>query len=122
MNRPFTLTSKAVRGNSWTASTHTVRLFGGRGLFGNTAQIPYVANGVVIYLDDSSENTSIDITAAQGIGLDRLPPDVSGVGSLIEQAALAASANEAWALLAGVAVIGLLLIPFARSDAESAKH
>jgi hypothetical protein len=58
--------SDAVRGNSWTASTHTVRLFGGRGLFGNTAQIPYVANGVVIYLDDSSENTSIDITAAQG--------------------------------------------------------
>jgi DHA2 family multidrug resistance protein len=38
---------------------------------------------------------------------------VSAVGPLIEQAALATSANEAWALLAGVAVLGLLLIPFA---------
>jgi DHA2 family multidrug resistance protein len=54
-----------------------------------------------------------DITAAQGIGLDRLPPDVSAAGPLIEQAALASSANEAWALLASVAVLGLLLIPFA---------
>jgi DHA2 family multidrug resistance protein len=60
-----------------------------------------------------------DITAAQAIGLDRLPPDVSAVGSLIEQAALAASTNEAWALLAGVALIGLLLIPFARGDADA---
>jgi len=58
--------SDALRGNSWTASTHPVRLFGGRGLFGNTAQIPHVANGVVLYLDDSSENTSIDVTTAQG--------------------------------------------------------
>jgi DHA2 family multidrug resistance protein len=54
-----------------------------------------------------------DVTAAQGIGLDRLPADVSAVGPLIEQAALATSANEAWALLAGVALLGLLLIPFA---------
>ncbi len=54
-----------------------------------------------------------DVTAAQAIGLDRLPPDVSAVGQLIERAALATSANEAWALLAGVAVLGLLLIPFA---------
>ena len=58
-----------------------------------------------------------DVTAAQAIGLDRLPPDVSAAGSLIEQAALATSANEAWALLAGVAVLGLLLIPFASADA-----
>jgi DHA2 family multidrug resistance protein len=37
---------------------------------------------------------------------------------LIEQAAFAASANEAWALLAGVAVLGLLLIPFAHGGAK----
>jgi DHA2 family multidrug resistance protein len=54
-----------------------------------------------------------DIAAAQAIGLDRLPPDISAAGSLIEQAALATSANEAWALLAGVALLGLVLIPFA---------
>jgi DHA2 family multidrug resistance protein len=54
-----------------------------------------------------------DMTAAQAIGLDQLPPDLSAAGSLIEQAALAASANEAWALLGLVALLGLLLIPFA---------
>jgi DHA2 family multidrug resistance protein len=43
-----------------------------------------------------------DITAAEGIGLDT-----------VERAALAVSANEAWALLAAVALLGLLLIPFA---------
>jgi DHA2 family multidrug resistance protein len=59
-----------------------------------------------------------DVTAAQAIGLDRIPVDVTAAGSAIEQAAFAASANEAWALLAAVAVLGLLLIPFARGDAE----
>ena len=59
-----------------------------------------------------------DVTAAQAIGLDRVPPDVSSAGSLIEQAAFAASANEAWALLAAVAVIGLLLIPFAKPSPQ----
>jgi DHA2 family multidrug resistance protein len=54
-----------------------------------------------------------DMTAAHAIGLDQLPPDLSAAGSLIEQAALAASTNEAWALLALVALLGLLLIPFA---------
>jgi DHA2 family multidrug resistance protein len=63
-----------------------------------------------------------DVTAAQAIGLDRLPPDVSAIGPLIEQAALATSANEAWALLAGVAVLGLLLIPFACVKTDAAKH
>ena len=29
-------------------------------------ELPYVANGVVLYLDEASENTSIDITTAQG--------------------------------------------------------
>ena len=56
----------ALRGNSWTASTHIIRLFGGRGLFGNVTELPHVANGVMLYLDDSNENTSIDITTTQG--------------------------------------------------------
>ena len=63
-----------------------------------------------------------DVTAAQAIGLDRLPPDPAAAGPLIEQAALAASANEAWALLAVVAAVGLLFIPFAnppRADAAN---
>ncbi len=58
--------SDALRGNSWVVSTHTVRLFGARGLFGNTAQVPYVANGVLLYLNDANENTAIDVTTAQG--------------------------------------------------------
>jgi DHA2 family multidrug resistance protein len=33
----------------------------------------------------------------------------------IDKAALAISANEAWAMLAGFALLGLLLIPFARA-------
>jgi DHA2 family multidrug resistance protein len=59
-----------------------------------------------------------DITAAHAVGLDRLPSDMSAAGSLIEQAALATSANEAWALLAGVAVLGLLLIPFGKPSPQ----
>src|SRR5215472_8241033 len=55
-----------VRGNSWTASTHIVRLFGGRGLFGNQVDQPFVANGVIIYLDDAGENTVVDVNTAQG--------------------------------------------------------
>jgi DHA2 family multidrug resistance protein len=34
---------------------------------------------------------------------------------MVERAAFALSANEAWALLAGVALIALLLVPFAGS-------
>jgi DHA2 family multidrug resistance protein len=68
-----------------------------------------------------------DITAAQAIGLDRLPPDAAEavkaqLGPMIEQAAFAISTNEAWALLAAVALLGLLLIPFARTDADAAKN
>jgi DHA2 family multidrug resistance protein len=65
-----------------------------------------------------------DVTAAQAIGLDlnlflHRPPDVSDatveayVRPLVERAALALSTNEAWALLAFAALLGLLLIPFA---------
>jgi DHA2 family multidrug resistance protein len=65
-----------------------------------------------------------DASAAQAIGLDRLPSDLSAAGPMIEQAAFAASANEAWALLSAVALFGLLLIPFAkpRRDAVSAQN
>jgi DHA2 family multidrug resistance protein len=67
-----------------------------------------------------------DHSAAQAIGLDRIPPDVSTAGSLIEQGALASSVNEAWALLASIALLGLLMIPFAgpwpqRTDAGPAR-
>ena len=61
-----------------------------------------------------------DVSAAEAIGLDRLPSDISAASPLIEQAAFAASANEAWALLSAVALLGLLLIPFAKPRAEAA--
>jgi MFS transporter, DHA2 family, multidrug resistance protein len=65
-----------------------------------------------------------DVTAAQAIGLDvhlftHRPPDVSDatveayVRPMVEQAAFALSINEAWALLALVALVGLLLVPLA---------
>src|ERR1700731_3369878 len=65
-----------------------------------------------------------DISAAQAIGLDvqlftHPPPDASDaaveayVRPMVEKAAFAISTNEAWALLAIVALIGLLLVPFA---------
>jgi DHA2 family multidrug resistance protein len=75
-----------------------------------------------------------DVTAAKAIGLDlqlftHRPPDVSDatveayLRPMVEKAAFALSTNEAWALLACVALLGLLLIPFAgplpqRTDAE----
>jgi DHA2 family multidrug resistance protein len=61
-----------------------------------------------------------DVTAAHSIGLDRLPADVSAVGPLIDQAAFAISTNEAWALLAAIAMLGLLLIPFAKPQRTEA--
>jgi len=65
-----------------------------------------------------------DISAAQAIGLDvqlftHPPPNVSDaaieayVRPMVERAAFAFSVNEAWTLLAIVALIGLLLVPFA---------
>jgi MFS transporter, DHA2 family, multidrug resistance protein len=66
-----------------------------------------------------------DVSAAQAIGLDvqlflHRPPNVSDataeayVRPMVERAAFATSVNEAWALLAVVALIGLLLISLAR--------
>jgi DHA2 family multidrug resistance protein len=65
-----------------------------------------------------------DVTAAQAIGLDvqlflHPPPDVSQaaieayVRPMVERAAFAISINEAWALLALVALIAVLLVPLA---------
>jgi MFS transporter, DHA2 family, multidrug resistance protein len=65
-----------------------------------------------------------DVTAAQAIGLDtnlflHRPAGVSDataeayVRPMVEKAAFALSVNEAWALLACVALFGLMLIPFA---------
>jgi MFS transporter, DHA2 family, multidrug resistance protein len=58
-----------------------------------------------------------DAGAASAIGLDRLPSDLSdaSVVSAIDKAALAISANEAWAMLAAFALLGLLLVPLART-------
>jgi MFS transporter, DHA2 family, multidrug resistance protein len=66
-----------------------------------------------------------DISAAKAIGLDPSlllnrppgPPDdaaIAFVRPLVEKASLALTVNEAWAMLACVAIAGLLLVPFAR--------
>jgi DHA2 family multidrug resistance protein len=68
-----------------------------------------------------------DVSAAKAIGLDPSlllnrvsgPPtdaEIAFVQPLIEKASLALCINEAWALLAGVALVGLLLILFARDS------
>jgi len=53
------------------------------------------------------------------------PPDVSDatveayLRPMVEKAAFALSANEAWALLACAALVGLLLVPFAGPSGQS---
>jgi DHA2 family multidrug resistance protein len=70
-----------------------------------------------------------DVTAAQAIGLSVEtflnrspgPPDdaaVAVVRPMVERAALALSVNEAWAMLACVAIAGLLLVPLARDRTD----
>jgi DHA2 family multidrug resistance protein len=70
-----------------------------------------------------------DVTAAQAIGLDlelftHRPPGVSDatveayLRPMVEKAAFALSTNEAWALLACAALLGLLLVPFAGSPPQ----
>jgi DHA2 family multidrug resistance protein len=65
-----------------------------------------------------------DVSAAQAIGLDvelftHRPPNISDASveaylrPMVEKAAFALSTNEAWALLAFAALLGLLLVPFA---------
>jgi DHA2 family multidrug resistance protein len=66
-----------------------------------------------------------DLSAARAIGLDPSllanrppgPPDdaaIAFVRPMVEKASLALTVNEAWAMLACVAITGLLLVPFAR--------
>ena len=70
-----------------------------------------------------------DVTAAQAIGLKpelllNQPPGapdaaaIAYVRPLVEKASLALCVNQAWALLAGVAVIGMLLVLFTRELTE----
>jgi len=70
-----------------------------------------------------------DVTAAQAIGLDPQlllsqppgPPDAAAVAyvrPLVEKASLALCVNEAWVLLAVVAVIGMILVLLTRTAAE----
>ncbi len=71
-----------------------------------------------------------DISAAKAIGLDPAllanrptgPPDdaaVALVRPMVEKASLALSVNEAWAMLACVAILALLLVPFARDRSDA---
>jgi DHA2 family multidrug resistance protein len=71
-----------------------------------------------------------DVTAAQAIGLSTKmflnrpagSPDeatIAFVRPMVEKASLALCVNEAWAMLACVAVVGLLLVPFSRDPAET---
>lgn len=71
-----------------------------------------------------------DLTAATAIGLDPAllanrppgPPDeaaIAFVRPLVEKASLALSVNEAWAMLACVALVGLLMVPFVRDESEA---
>ncbi|UGY06802.1 DHA2 family efflux MFS transporter permease subunit [Bradyrhizobium quebecense] len=71
-----------------------------------------------------------DLNAAQAIGLDPmllinrppgLPDDatVAFIRPLVERASLALSVNEAWAMLACVAIVGILLVLFARDRTPS---
>jgi DHA2 family multidrug resistance protein len=66
-----------------------------------------------------------DVSAAKAIGLDPVllanrppgPPDAAAVAfvrPMVEKASLALCVNEAWAMLACVAIAGLLLVPLAR--------
>jgi DHA2 family multidrug resistance protein len=68
-----------------------------------------------------------DPSAAQAIGLSQElfakraagPPDpqaVAFVRPMVEKASMALSVNEAWAMLACVALVGLLLVPLAREN------
>jgi len=70
-----------------------------------------------------------DVTAAKAIGLSPGllanrppgPPDdatVAFVRPMIEKASLALSINETWAMLACVALVGLLLVPFVRDHGD----
>jgi MFS transporter, DHA2 family, multidrug resistance protein len=86
---------------------------------------------IAIYAEDFRDRLlARDVTAAQAIGLSPKlllerppgPPDdaaIAYVRPMVEKASLALCVNEAWLLLACVALIGLLLVPFARDVEKS---
>ena len=81
---------------------------------------------VVGYAEDFRDRLlARDVSAAQAIGLDPAlllnqppgPPDeaaIAYVRPLVEKASLALCVNEAWAMLAAVALAALLLVPLSR--------
>ena len=52
----------AIEGASWRASTHRIRLFGARG----AQQPPFVANGVIVWLEPVDENATLNVKTANG--------------------------------------------------------
>jgi DHA2 family multidrug resistance protein len=86
---------------------------------------------VGIYADDFRDRLLAgDVSAAIAIGLKPSlflnrppgPPDdaaIAFVRPMVEKASLALCVNEAWAMLAVVAVVGLLLVPLARDSARA---
>jgi DHA2 family multidrug resistance protein len=81
---------------------------------------------VVFYAENFGDRLLAgDVSAAKAIGLDPSlllnraagPPseaEIAFVRPLVEKASLAICINQAWAMLAAVALIGLVLVPFAR--------
>lgn len=52
----------SIQGNSWKASNHIIRLFGGSQMMPR----PPVANGVIVWLSGATERASLDVKTAQG--------------------------------------------------------
>jgi DHA2 family multidrug resistance protein len=87
-----------------------------------------------IYAEDFRDRLlARDVTAAHAIGLSPKlllerppgPPDeaaIAFVRPMVEKAALALCVNEAWLLLACVALVALLLVPFARDVEKPLAH
>ena len=93
------------------------------------ALIDTVLYGRVIFHAENFRDRLLagDISAAKAIGLDPSlllnravgPPseaEIAFVRPLVEKASLAICINEAWVMLAAVALIGLVLVTFARDS------
>ena len=118
---------------SWTDNSGHLWLFGGWGYDANSnggelndlwKYQPSAISWPTVTPTVTVTPSSTSITAAQAIGLDlhlftHRPPGVTDAAveaylrPMVEKAAFALSVNEAWTLLASVALIGLLLVPFA---------
>jgi DHA2 family multidrug resistance protein len=91
------------------------------------ALIDTILYGRVVFYAENFRDRLLagDVSAAKAIGLDPSlllnravgPPseaEIAFVRPLVEKASLAICINQAWAMLAAVALIGLVLVPFAR--------